>query len=139
MMWAEQKGLVMFAALLPLLLPILGDVVKRVVPDESAAKEAESALARELLLRQGELETAAASIVKAEAESEHWLTASWRPIVMLTFTALIVTRWLGYSAPGISEAEVLKLWSIVELGLGGYVIGRSVEKVAPAVLSALKK
>ena len=80
-----------------------------------------------------------AEIVKAEAQSEHWLTACWRPILMLTFGGLIVARWLGFSAPNITEAEVLKLWSIVELGLGGYVIGRSVEKVVPAIAGALKK
>ena len=58
---------------------------------------------------------------------------------MLVFVALIVARWFGYAAPGLSEAEALKLWSIVELGLGGYVIGRSAEKVAPAILDAIKK
>ena len=80
-----------------------------------------------------------ADIVKAEAQSEHWLTACWRPILMLVFGGLIVARWLGFSAPNISDAEVLKLWNIVELGLGGYVIGRSVEKVMPAIAGALKK
>ena len=80
-----------------------------------------------------------ADIVKAEAQSEHWLTACWRPILMLTFGGLIVARWLGFSAPNISDAEVLKLWDIVQLGLGGYVIGRSVEKVVPAIAGALKK
>ena len=57
---------------------------------------------------------------------------------MLTFGGLIVARWMGYSAPNISEAEVLKLWDIVELGLGGYVIGRSAEKIVPAVATAMK-
>jgi hypothetical protein len=38
----------------------------------------------------------------------------------------------------LSEAEYLKLWSIVELGLGGYVIGRSAEKIVPAAAAALK-
>ena len=80
-----------------------------------------------------------AEIVKAEAQSDHWLAACWRPILMLTFGGLIVARWLGWSAPNITEAEVLKLWSIVELGLGGYVIGRSVEKIVPAIAGALKK
>jgi hypothetical protein len=78
-------------------------------------------------------------IVKAEAQSDHWLAACWRPILMLTFGGLIVARWLGWSAPNITEAEVLKLWDIVQLGLGGYVIGRSVEKVVPAIAGALKK
>lgn len=49
-------------------------------------------------------------------------------IASVTFGLLIVARWLGWSAPGISEAEALKLWNIVEIGLGGYVIGRSAEK-----------
>ena len=80
-----------------------------------------------------------AEIVKAEAQSEHWLAACWRPLLMLTFGGLIVARWLGWSAPNITEAEVLKLWSIVELGLGGYVIGRSVEKIVPARAGAIKK
>jgi len=80
-----------------------------------------------------------AEIVKAEAQSDHWLAACWRPILMLTFGGLIVARWLGFSAPNITEAEVLKLWDIVQLGLGGYVIGRSVEKVMPSIAGALKK
>lgn len=129
----------MFALLLPLLAPILSDVIKKVIPDTEAAKKAEGDAIMALVSRKAEIDNAAAGIVKAEAESEHWLTSSWRPIVMLVFTALIVARWLGYSAPGISESEVLKLWSIVELGLGGYVIGRSAEKVLPSVVAAIKK
>jgi len=90
-----------------------------------------------LLAQQASLNAAAGDIIKAEAQSEHWLAACWRPILMLTFGGLIVARWLGWSAPGISEAEVLKLWDIVQLGLGGYVIGRSIEKVAPQVAQAI--
>ena len=127
----------MIAALLPALVPILGDALRRLFPDAEARQKAEAEINAALIARAGELERAASDIVVTEAQSEHWLTASWRPIVMLTFTALIVARWLGYSAPGITEAEALRLWSIVEIGLGGYVIGRSVEKVAPQVAEAL--
>lgn len=83
--------------------------------------------------------TARAQIVMAEAQSSNWLAAAWRPILMLTFGGLIVARWFGWAAPNLSEAEYLKLWDIVELGLGGYVIGRSVEKVAPAIAEALRR
>lgn len=83
--------------------------------------------------------TAQADIVKTEAASSHWLAANWRPLVMLTFAGLIVARWFGWAAPNLTEAEYLKLWDIVELGLGGYVVGRSVEKVAPVIASALKR
>lgn len=82
---------------------------------------------------------AQADIVKTEAASSHWLAANWRPLLMLTFGALIVARWFGWAAPNLSEAEYLKLWSIVEFGLGGYVVGRSAEKIAPSIAAAIKK
>jgi hypothetical protein len=82
---------------------------------------------------------AQADIVKEEAQSQSWLARSWRPITMLVFVGLIVARWFGWAAPNLTDAEYLKLWDIVELGLGGYVVGRSVEKVAPSIAAALKK
>ncbi len=129
----------MIAALLPALVPILGKALGNLIPDANARAQAEAEIAKQLLASSAELERAAGEIVLAEARSEHFLAACWRPILMLTFGALIVARWLGYSAPGISEAEVLKLWDIVQLGLGGYVIGRSAEKIAPQIVAALKK
>ena len=55
------------------------------------------------------------------------------------FVALITARWFGFAAPNLQEAEYLKLWDIVQLGLGGYVIGRSVEKIVPSVAEAISK
>ena len=129
----------MIGALLPALVPILGDALKRLFPDPEARQKAEAELNAALLARAGELEKAAADIIKTEAQSEHWLAACWRPILMLTFGTLIVLRWLGWSAPGISEAEALKLWNIVEIGLGGYVIGRSAEKTLPRIVEVLRR
>jgi hypothetical protein len=129
----------MIAALLPTLLPVLGDLFKRWFPDPAEAARAQQELTMAVLSQQQALNAAAGEIIKAEAQSEHWLAACWRPILMLTFGALIVARWLGWSAPGISEAEVLKLWDIVQLGLGGYVIGRSLEKIAPQLAQAVRR
>ena len=127
----------MLAALLPALVPILGDAIRRLFPDPAEAQKAENELKLALMTNSAAIDRAAAEIIADEAKSEHWLASSWRPLVMLTFTALIVARWLGYSAPGISEAEVLKLWDIVQLGLGGYVIGRSAEKIVPQIAQVL--
>ena len=107
-------------------------IIDKVWPDAGEAERQKVQMALTMFAGQ-------AAIVQAEAQSEHWLAACWRPILMLTFGGLIVARWLGWSAPNITEAEVLKLWDIVQLGLGGYVIGRSVEKVVPAIAGALKK
>lgn len=129
----------MFAALIPALAPILNKVIGNLFPDPEQQAKAQAELTQQLLAHQAEIESAAASIIRTEAASKHWLAANWRPITMLTFLALIVARWFGWAAPDLAEAEYLKLWDIVELGLGGYVIGRSVEKIAPAVTGVLKR
>ena len=129
----------MIQALIPALAPIIGDVVKSVFPDKDKAREIESALIIKLNENATQLNISAADIIKAEAQSESWLARNWRPMVMVTFAGLIVARWFGWAAPNLTEAEYLKLWSIVEFGLGGYVIGRSVEKIAPSIADAFKK
>ena len=65
-----------------------------------------------------------ARIVNSEARSEHWLTASWRPITMLTFLALAVGDSMGLLATPLRD----EAWTLLQLGLGGYVVGRSAEK-----------
>lgn len=121
---------------------VAGSVADRIFPDpehELKRIELQQALQAAVLERTSEIERAAAEVVKAEAQGQSWLQRTWRPVTMLVFVGLIVARWLGWSAPNLGEAEVLKLWDIVELGLGGYVIGRSAEKVLPALLAAPRK
>lgn len=80
-----------------------------------------------------------ASIVKAEAESSNILTSSWRPLVMLTFTGLIVARWFGLIDPSAIPGDLeLELFSIIKFGLTGYIVGRSVEKGAASIPKAVK-
>lgn len=114
-------------------------LIDRLFPDKDKADQAKIQLVT--MLQNGELQELAArsGIIQAEAASEHWLAATWRPVTMLVFVGLITARWFGWAAPNLSEAEYLKLWSIVELGLGGYVIGRSGEKVLPQIAAMLAK
>jgi hypothetical protein len=129
----------MIAALIPALAPILGSVIKSKFPDPAEAAKAEAEMTAQLWQNAHQINAAAADIIKTEAQSSHWLASNWRPLTMITFVGLIVARWFGWAAPGLSEAEYLKLWSIVEFGLGGYVVGRSVEKIAPTIAGALKR
>lgn len=123
----------MWQVLFPSLVAILG----KLIPDPEQQAKAQLELAR--MGQAGELAQlqAAVSVLVAEAQG-NWLQRSWRPVMMLTFTGLIVARWLGWTAPGLAPAEYEHLWSIVQLGIGGYVIGRSVEKVAPSVADAIR-
>lgn len=120
-------------------LEIGGKLIDKLWPDPAARDQARLAMLE--LAQKGELAefSGRAEIVKTEAASTHWLAANWRPLTMLTFVGLITARWFGWAAPNLSEAEYLKLWSIVEFGLGGYVVGRSAEKIAPSIAEALRK
>lgn len=114
-------------------IPLLGSIIDRVLPDKNEAAKAKNKLVD--MAVNGELDELAqrAGIITAEAQGDSWLQRSWRPIVMLVFTALIVCRWLGWSAPDLSEAIELKLFSIVQLGIGGYIASRGIEKVADKI------
>lgn len=120
---------------LPILAPIITQIVGSLFPDPGEKAKAEAEVMKQLIASQDQI----GDIIKTEAASEHWLTANWRPITMLVFVGLIVARWFGVAAPGLTEPEYLKLWSIVEIGIGGYVVGRTVEKTIPDVARALKR
>ena len=125
----------------PILAAMMGPLsalIGRLVPDPQAQADAQLKLAQ--MAQTGDLAelNAAVSVIVAEA-SGNWLQRSWRPLLMLFFAGLVGARWFGYSAPNMTEAEVMKLWDIVQLGIGGYTIGRSVEKVAPSIATVFKK
>lgn len=109
--------------------PILG-IIDKSVPDKDLAQQLKAEV-HMALLNEGAAELEASkSIIVAEAQSESWIARNWRPITMLTFTSLVVAKWLGFTAPGVSEEIELALLGIIQVGLGGYVVGRSAEKVA---------
>ena len=60
----------------------------------------------------------------------NWLQRSWRPLVMLVF-ALIVLVGTFTTLPILSDTS--RFWDLLEIGLGGYVVGRGGEKMAAAV------
>lgn len=75
------------------------------------------------------------SIVVAEAQGGSWLQRSWRPITMLTFLALVVGDSFGLLATELAP----EAWTLLQIGLGGYVVGRSVEKSMPHLKNIMNK
>ena len=95
-----------------------------------------------LLKNSQSIENAAASVVLAEAKSEHKITAIWRPLLMITITAIVAWNFLFaqlielavhvFTGDQIPLAIDLpsELWTLLTVGVGGYVGGRSAEKFA---------
>ena len=86
-------------------------------------------------------------VVLAETKSEHWLSYSWRPLLMLLLMGFLVL--VGFVLPVIDliaghrvafEPRWQSLpegyWQFLTVGAGGYIGGRSLEKVASAVAPA---
>ena len=71
-------------------------------------------------------------VIKTEMQGS-FLQRNWRPLMMLTFGVILVCEWFGLTDPAIPKELEMQLLDIVKLGLGGYVVGRSVEKVASTV------
>ena len=81
------------------------------------------------------------AVLTAELQHGNWLTRSWRPITMLTFLAFVVWFGIGtaFKIPVPADAFIENMMGLIKLGLGGYIIGRSFEKVAVNVVGAMKK
>jgi hypothetical protein len=87
------------------------------------------------------LVNAQAGTVQAEARSDSWLAANWRPILMLTFTFIVAMNYAILPIAGWFGAVVTPLvlppdmWALLKIGIGGYIVGRSGEKITRAVKS----
>jgi hypothetical protein len=116
--------------------PITGLIDKVHTSDEEKLelqkdiKKIEAELSFKLLDYQKELIQAQSKIITAEAQGESWLQRNWRPLVMLTLVGLVVSYFFGLAPEYlINNPDIVEeLFSIVKIGLGGYVIGRSAEK-----------
>ena len=95
---------------------------------EEAAKLQNEALALALELERERL-AAQAGLVAAEAGGASWLQRNWRPITMLSFLGLVVADAFGLLAFRLAD----QAWLLLQIGLGGYVVGRSVEKISPQI------
>ena len=98
-------------------------------------KELEAKMQELVYEREREMVEAQASVVRAEA-SGNWLQRSWRPLVMLTFAGIVLVGTFT-SLPILADTS--RFWDLLEIGLGGYVIGRSGEKMAEAIFKLKTK
>ncbi len=64
-------------------------------------------------------------LIEAEAKGQSWLQRNWRPITMLVFLFLVVFDSFGLLKFRLSG----EAWLLLQIGLGGYVVGRSGEKI----------
>jgi hypothetical protein len=83
---------------------------------------------------------AQASVIKAEEQGHSWLQRNWRPITMLVFVFIVAWNYIIAAIFNLSQLDVPDgMWSLLKIGIGGYIIGRSAEKTIPGVVKAVKE
>lgn len=83
---------------------------------------------------------AAASVLVAEAQSSSWLAKNWRPIMMMTFCGILISYWCGYVPREllnpVMPPMIAEIFDLIKIGMGGYIGGRSLEKIVDTVSKA---
>lgn len=99
---------------------------------------AENAIKQILIQKQLELQKMQTEIIVTEARG-NWLQRSWRPVLMLCFGFIVM--YVKFFAPlfgwQIPELEN-EFWNLLQLGIGGYVVGRSAEKISKNITISKK-
>ena len=124
----------MLPALITAVIGLVAKAIDKAVPDAAQAAELKEKVTAAIYgLAQTELQ-GAVSIILAEAQGESWLQRNWRPLLMLTCIGIIANNYVLYpylklffaAAPLLELPDAL--WDLLQIGVGGYVVGRSVEK-----------
>ena len=110
--------------------------------DQNFTSQDEKLQARNSLVEQAttlvrSLQELQSKIIEIESTG-NWLQRSWRPLVMLTFAFIVIYAY--FIQPAFFPNAVVifdnldpQFWELLKIGMGGYVIGRSTEKVAKSV------
>jgi hypothetical protein len=116
---------------------LLGGLDKLFTSKEEKIK-AESIIKQILIEKQLELQQMQTDVIIAEAKG-NWLQRSWRPILMLSFGFIVI--YVKFIAPvfGLTiPALEIEFWELLKIGIGGYVVGRSAEKISKNITISKK-
>ena len=103
----------------------VGEVIDRLTLPAREKRQLESDLLQ-VLADWERARVEAQSAVLVEEAKGSWLQRSWRPLVMLVF-AVIVLVGTFTNLPILDDTS--RFWDLLEIGLGGYVVGRGGEKI----------
>tara|TARA_R110000803_G_scaffold145933_3_gene211729 strand:- start:20625 stop:21017 length:393 start_codon:yes stop_codon:yes gene_type:complete len=107
----------------------IGNVIDKLFTSEEERINAKNEVFKVLKEKQLELQRLQTEVIVTEAKG-NWLQRSWRPILMLAFGFIVIyvkfiAPLFGLPVPPLED----EFWNLLQLGIGGYVIGRTGEKM----------
>lgn len=126
------------------ILALIGQVLTKVIPDTAERDKALADIQAQLIANDRAIVEAARDVLVAEAKGESWMQRNWRPLFMLCIVFVIMANGLFLPIlSAITRVDLVKLqgwdaipqalWSLAQIGVGGYVVGRSAEKIADSM------
>jgi len=113
-------------------------VIDELFTSDEERMHAKNEILKVLKEQQLELQRLQTEIIVAEANG-NWLQRSWRPMLMLAFGFIVI--YVKFIAPlfilPIPPLEN-EFWNLLQIGIGGYVIGRTGEKMIKEYASTKK-
>ena len=120
---------------LKLFAPTISTTLGKLIPDSDKRDEIEREIKLGVLENQHFIDGQAGNIILAEAKSDSWLTSSWRPLLMMVIVIIVAVHYLVFPLINLLFATELmielpqELWTLLTVGVGGYTVGRSGEKM----------
>lgn len=110
-----------------------GTALDNIITSDEERLEARNALQQVLINEALKSQQIQADIISAEAKG-NFLQRSWRPILMLGFGFVVLYSKFIAPAFNLPNTDLEPdFWELLRLGIGGYVIGRSAEKITKSV------
>lgn len=111
------------------------DIINKAVTDKDLKNKLNNAIQQKLVSSLMEKFQAQKDVLVAEMTNGNWLSESWRPILMLSFTAIIVNNYIispylqamfGFHVEMVIPTQ---MWDLLKIGIGGYIVGQSGENI----------
>lgn len=123
----------------------IGKVIDK-IPDADERKRMELSLQeliagvqQKILDQEMELLKSKTALLQTEMQGSK-LQRNWRPIMMLAFGFIVCYNYWFAPTFGTPTAELPDtFWNLLQISIGGYVIGRSGEKIVPEIVKTLRK
>lgn len=107
----------------------IGGVIDTIFTNDEERQLAKNQILEKLVEKSHELEQMKSSIILSETKG-NFLQRSWRPILMLSFGFIVMYAKFVAPAFGLPTAPLEgDFWNLLQIGVGGYVVGRSAEKI----------
>lgn len=116
----------------------IAGIIDDVFTSDEERLQAKNQIFQLLSDKSAELNALKAEIIQTEARG-NWLQRSWRPLLMLLFGFVVLYSKFIAPAFNLPNAELeSEFWDLLQIGIGGYVVGRSAEKIIKDLSSNLE-